>query len=63
MKPALFDRDATLLPIDSDPVFRSDTTNDLPPRERVSHPVASRPGTDLELPARRRRWPILRRFP
>lgn len=44
-------------------VFYSDSTNDLPLLERVSHPVATNPGPDLESLARLRRWPILRLFP
>lgn len=40
----------------------SDSTNDLPLLERVSHPIATNPGTELELIARERGWPILHLF-
>jgi HAD superfamily hydrolase (TIGR01490 family) len=42
--------------------FYSDSTNDLPLLERVSHPVATNPGPALERIARERAWPILRLF-
>jgi HAD superfamily hydrolase (TIGR01490 family) len=44
-------------------VFYSDSTNDLPLLERVSHPVATNPGPALEALAQQRHWPILRLFP
>ncbi len=43
-------------------VFYSDSTNDLALLERVSHPVATNPGTALEAIALDRHWPILRLF-
>ena len=42
--------------------FYSDSINDLPLLERVSHPVATNPGPGLERIARERGWPILRLF-
>lgn len=42
--------------------FYSDSTNDLPLLERVSHPVATNPGPALEHIAKARGWPILRLF-
>ncbi len=42
--------------------FYSDSTNDLPLLERVSHPVATNPGPQLERIAAERGWPILRLF-
>lgn len=42
--------------------FYSDSTNDLPLLERVSHPVATNPSAALEAIARERGWPILRLF-
>ena len=42
--------------------FYSDSTNDLPLLERVSHPVATQPGPELERIARERGWPILKLF-
>jgi len=42
--------------------FYSDSTNDLPLLERVSHPVATNPGPGLERFALERGWPILRLF-
>ena len=42
--------------------FYSDSTNDLPLLERVSHPVATQPGHQLEALARERGWPILKLF-
>ena len=43
-------------------VFYSDSTNDLPLLEHVSHPVATNPGPALEAVAIERGWPILRLF-
>lgn len=43
--------------------FYSDSTNDLPLLERVSHPVATNPGPALERIALERGWPILKIFP
>lgn len=43
--------------------FYSDSTNDLPLLERVSHPVATNPGPALEQVAQQRGWPILKLFP
>lgn len=43
-------------------VFYSDSTNDLPLLERVSHPVATNPGPALERIARERGWPVLNLF-
>jgi len=43
--------------------FYSDSTNDLPLLERVSHPVATNPGPALERVAQQRGWPILKLFP
>ena len=42
--------------------FYSDSTNDLPLLERVSHPVATNPGPALEHLALARRWPVLKLF-
>ena len=42
--------------------FYSDSTNDLPLLEHVSHPVATNPGPALERLAVERRWPILKLF-
>ncbi|CAD5373846.1 Phosphoserine phosphatase [Rubrivivax sp. A210] len=42
--------------------FYSDSTNDLPLLERVSHPVATNPGAALERIAQERGWPVLRLF-
>jgi HAD superfamily hydrolase (TIGR01490 family) len=42
--------------------FYSDSTNDLPLLEHVSHPVATNPSPALEATARERGWPILRLF-
>ena len=42
--------------------FYSDSTNDLPLLERVSHPVATNPAPALERIALERGWPILRLF-
>jgi HAD superfamily hydrolase (TIGR01490 family) len=42
--------------------FYSDSINDLPLLERVSHPVATNPAPALEAIARERGWPVLRLF-
>jgi HAD superfamily hydrolase (TIGR01490 family) len=42
--------------------FYSDSTNDLPLLEHVSHPVATNPGPALERVALERGWPILKLF-
>jgi HAD superfamily hydrolase (TIGR01490 family) len=42
--------------------FYSDSTNDLPLLECVSHPVATNPGPALERIAAQRGWPIIRLF-
>ncbi len=42
--------------------FYSDSTNDLPLLEQVSHPVATNPGPALARIASERGWPILRLF-
>jgi HAD superfamily hydrolase (TIGR01490 family) len=42
--------------------FYSDSTNDLPLLECVSHPVATNPGPALERLAQERGWPILKLF-
>jgi HAD superfamily hydrolase (TIGR01490 family) len=42
--------------------FYSDSTNDLPLLESVSHPVATNPGTALRQTALARGWPILDLF-
>lgn len=42
--------------------FYSDSMNDLPLLERVSHPVATNPTAALETLARERGWPILKLF-
>jgi HAD superfamily hydrolase (TIGR01490 family) len=42
--------------------FYSDSTNDLPLLERVSHPVATNPGPALERIAHDRGWPVLKLF-
>jgi HAD superfamily hydrolase (TIGR01490 family) len=42
--------------------FYSDSTNDLPLLERVSHPVATNPAPALERVARARGWPVLHLF-
>ncbi len=44
-------------------VFYSDSTNDLPLLERVSHPVATNPGEGLARIAHERGWPVLHLFP
>jgi HAD superfamily hydrolase (TIGR01490 family) len=43
--------------------FYSDSTNDLPLLEHVSHPVATNPGPALREIALARGWPILNLFP
>lgn len=43
-------------------VFYSDSTNDLPLLEQVSHPVATNPSPALERIALERGWPILKLF-
>ncbi len=42
--------------------FYSDSTNDLPLLESVSHPVATNPGAALERIALERGWPVLKLF-
>jgi HAD superfamily hydrolase (TIGR01490 family) len=42
--------------------FYSDSTNDLPLLEHVSHPVATNPGAALERIAKARGWPVLKLF-
>ena len=42
--------------------FYSDSTNDLPLLERVSHPVATNPGPALLRIAQERHWPVLNLF-
>lgn len=42
--------------------FYSDSTNDLPLLELVSHPVATNPGAGLRAVAQQRGWPILDLF-
>lgn len=42
--------------------FYSDSTNDLPLLEQVSHPVATNPGPALAQIAAERGWPILKLF-
>ena len=42
--------------------FYSDSTNDLPLLERVTHPVATNPSPALDLIARERGWSVLRLF-
>lgn len=42
--------------------FYSDSTNDLPLLEQVTHPVATNPGPALERTARARGWPVLKLF-
>jgi HAD superfamily hydrolase (TIGR01490 family) len=42
--------------------FYSDSTNDLPLLEAVSHPVATNPGEGLAREAARRGWPVLQLF-
>jgi HAD superfamily hydrolase (TIGR01490 family) len=43
-------------------VFYSDSTNDLPLMEQVTHPVATNPSPALEAIARERGWRVLRLF-
>ena len=42
--------------------FYSDSTNDLPLLEQVSHPVVTNPGAALERVAQERGWPVLKLF-
>lgn len=42
--------------------FYSDSTNDLPLLERVSHPVATNPAPELARIAQTRGWPVLKLF-
>ena len=42
--------------------FYSDSTNDLPLLQRVSQPVATNPGPELERIALERGWPVLKLF-
>lgn len=42
--------------------FYSDSPNDLPLLEHVSHPVATNPGPALERIAQERGWPVLKLF-
>ncbi|HQT21445.1 MAG TPA: HAD-IB family hydrolase, partial [Polynucleobacter sp.] len=42
--------------------FYSDSMNDLPLLERVSHPIATNPDTRLREEAQKRNWPILELF-
>lgn len=42
--------------------FYSDSINDLPLLERVSHPVATNPGPSLLRVAQERQWPVLNLF-
>jgi HAD superfamily hydrolase (TIGR01490 family) len=42
--------------------FYSDSLNDLPLLEKVSHPVATNPGRALERLAHERGWPVLQLF-
>lgn len=42
--------------------FYSDSTNDLPLLERVSHPVATNPSAGLAAVAQARGWPVLQLF-
>jgi HAD superfamily hydrolase (TIGR01490 family) len=42
--------------------FYSDSTNDLPLLEQVTHPVATNPGPALERLALERGWPVLKLF-
>ena len=45
-----------------DVLFYSDSTNDLPLLERVSHPVATNPSPTLARIAAERGWPQLQLF-
>jgi HAD superfamily hydrolase (TIGR01490 family) len=47
---------------DVETTFYSDSLNDLPLLEKVSHPVATNPDDKLRLLARERGWPILDLF-
>lgn len=47
---------------DVEATFYSDSLNDLPLLEKVSHPVATNPDDKLRLLARERGWPILDLF-
>jgi len=42
--------------------FYSDSANDLPLLEQVSHPVATNPSPALERTAHARGWPVLQLF-
>ena len=42
--------------------FYSDSMNDLPLLEKVSHPVATNPDDRLRNEAKQRNWPILELF-
>jgi phosphoserine phosphatase len=42
--------------------FYSDSTNDLPLLEAVSHPVATNPGAGLARTAAERGWPVIHLF-
>jgi len=48
---------------DVDATFYSDSRNDLPLLERVSHPVATNPDDTLRAVALEKGWPILELFP
>jgi HAD superfamily hydrolase (TIGR01490 family) len=43
--------------------FYSDSANDIPLLEAVSHPVATNPSAGLERHARERGWPVLKLYP
>jgi HAD superfamily hydrolase (TIGR01490 family) len=43
--------------------FYSDSANDIPLLEAVTHPVATNPSAGLERHARERGWPVLRLYP
>jgi len=60
LKQWLAERDLTLEGIES--TFYSDSMNDLPLLELVSHPVATNPDTRLRALARERHWPTLDLF-
>ena len=47
---------------DVETTFYTDSLNDLPLLEKVTHPVATNPDDKLRLLARERRWPILDLF-
>jgi HAD superfamily hydrolase (TIGR01490 family) len=55
-------RGATLEGADSSH-FYSDSANDIPLLEAVSHPVATNPSAGLERHARERGWPVLKLYP